>query len=158
MTTVIVDTVDKVFYCDTRATTTNYKDRFLGFGKKLSHYSYEDNFIKIWSRQHVEFTGAGCVDEIEHHISKFGGNKLKLDNHNLAAYCTRTDQFEFLGYWIEVGDRYRVTGSGSSVASRRLWANMSPIDAIRSASRLDPYTCDTVVTHRLINKISGAIS
>lgn len=155
MTTVIVDIVDKVFYCDTRATTTNYKGRFLGFGKAVSHYSYEDNFIKIWSRQHVEFTGSGCVEEIEYHITKYGSNKVKLGNHSLAAYCTRTSKFAFFGDWIEVGNRYKVSGSGRSVASRRLWANILPVDAIKSASRLDPYTCDTVVVHKLINKITG---
>ena len=153
MTTVIVDTKDKIFYCDTRVSTSNYKTRLLGLGKKFSHYTYEDNFIKIWTRQHVEFTGSGYVEDIEKHVSKYGEANPKIKRHNLAAYCTRSGVFTFHGHWRSVGGRYKVSGSGSGVACQRLWANMSPIDAIKSTSRQDPYTSDKIVVHVLKNKL-----
>lgn len=148
MTTVIVDTKERMVYADTRitaktTTTTLFIEaigKYLGMKPKVT-VEYSDDGSKIYDMGNYVYAGAGSSAGVS--TVAITGIMAGL-NCTVVRMCKTTGEVKLAGKGYARNPRYIVMGSGWNAAWRRLYANMSPEDAIMAASLEDKGTSSTV--------------
>lgn len=85
---------------------------------------------------------------------------LHLGGDFLCLVLTPSGLFEFDVYCRgeEVNDDFYAIGSGAKAALGALWCGKSAVEAVRIASRIDPYTGGRIVTESLQPKVPKGIA